>query len=235
MGLYVTQRAGRAPLVWTPADQGSPNRADSKQELISFCPAPDPPVCQSPACENMRIVCPSAPSGFNRLWRWQTKIRCFRCNNLYYHHGLELAELIAIWEAQKRRCYHCHETLDSPCDSARRKGDRWGRNIVIDHDHKICPKANHSCGKCRRGLTCNSCNQQDLSARTRCLWVLPKDEKLSRWLEFLGPEDRDRLRKALAVFPEQPARQGSRRRSRETPGCLSVMPLFDLDADSECA
>lgn len=233
MGLYVTQGSGRPSLSWTFADQGTPNRADSRQELLSFCPAPDPAACQSPACENARIVYPAAPSGFNRFWRWHTKRRCHRCQNLYYQHGLELAELIAIWEAQGRRCYHCHEALDSPCDPARRQGDKWGRKLVIDHDHKVCPKANHSCRECRRGLTCNSCNQQDLSARTRCLWNLPGESgELARWLESIGPEDRDRLRKALILFPEQPVRRVSRRSRGEQD---VIAPLFDLNADSECA
>lgn len=65
------------------------------------------------------------------------------------------------------------------------------------------------------------------------MWVPPKgDGDLARWLEFLGPADRDRLRQALTLFPEQPARRVPQRRppARQVQG--EVIPLFGLDADS---
>lgn len=72
-------------------------------------------------------------------------------------------------------------------------------------------------------------------------WVLPEGGDLRRWLEFVGPEDRDRLRQALTLFPEQPARRVTRRRSRDehalgkTPGRLFAVPLFEFDADDGTA
>jgi hypothetical protein len=62
------------------------------------------------------------------------------------------------------------------------------------------------------------------------MWVLPEESNnLARWLEFLGPEGRDRLRAGLTLFPEQPVRRVSRRtRLENAPG--EVAALFDLDA-----
>lgn len=63
------------------------------------------------------------------------------------------------------------------------------------------------------------------------MWLLPEGDDLTRWLEFLGPEDRDRLRKALTLFPEQPVRRVSgRRRDESAPGAAADAALFDLDA-----
>ena len=156
---------------------------------------------------------------------------CLRCQGLRTCHRLKLIELIAIWEAQDRRCYKCAKELPNPriiVGGARGKG----REAKIDHDHKICPKGSHSCERCRRGLACNACNTHVLSMRTSKstgFWIPPDStEDLRRWLEFIGPADRDRLRKALTLFPEQPARGVSRRKSRAPEGAGAA--LFDLDA-----
>ena len=56
--------------------------------------------------------------------------------------------------------------------------------------------------------------------------VIPdSSDGLVRWLEFIGAGERDRLRQALTLFPEQPVHRVSRRRS-SGPG--EVIPLFDL-------
>ena len=61
--------------------------------------------------------------------------------------------------------------------------------------------------------------------------VLPgSTDGLVRWLEFLGPKDRDLLRQALTLFPEQPVRRVSRGRSRGERGAGEVIPLFGVDA-----
>jgi Recombination endonuclease VII len=155
-----------------------------------------------------------------RNWYWIKRARCGRCQSLRSNHGLTLAELIDMRETQDRRCYYCQKELADP------RASRHGSS-EIDHDHKVCPKRNHSCERCRRGLACHDCNVQELSQRSAGLWVLPeKSDELVRWLEFLGPEGRDRLRAGLIQFPEQPARKASRRRSRaEEP----MGALFDLD------
>ena len=33
-----------------------------------------------------------------------------------------------------------------------------GQPLHVDHDHRCCPKAGKSCGKCVRGLLCRACN-----------------------------------------------------------------------------
>ncbi len=38
-------------------------------------------------------------------------------------------------------------------------GDQTDRNLHIDHDHKCCAPGKNTCGKCVRGVICNSCNQ----------------------------------------------------------------------------
>jgi len=193
----------------------------------------------------MRYIHPRKESRAGRIdlgrWTWLRLGVCRRCQSLRSHHGLELPELVALWEAQGRRCYRypdCPKLLadprqPSPERGASHKGEDGTWEIRIDHDHQICPKVQHSCERCRRGLACNACNCHDLAISSRVgLWVIPEqDRDLNSWLEFLGPEDRDRLRKALTLCPEQPARKGSRRQSRsESAPEEATAALFDLDA-----
>lgn len=180
----------------------------------------------------MRYVVPRRESRAGRAdlghWQWLRLGVCLRCQGLRSNHGLKLAELVAMWEAQGRQCYKCSKPLPDPRIIIAGVRGR-GRAAKIDHDHKICPNKGHSCERCRRGLACNACNCHDLAISSRVgLWVIPqKDEDLGTWLEFLGPDDRDRLRKALTLFPEQPARKVSRRQGSAPE---EVIPLFGLDS-----
>ena len=216
---------------WTPGNPGSPTRADSKQELLSSVPQPEPVPCPDPECDRVRYVQSQRRGrGQLRYWKWVAWPSCQRCHNLRFRHGLDLAGLLAIWEAQGRRCYRypeCQKVLEDP-----RVIVNGGRDARIDHDHGICPQVEHSCERCRRGLACNICNTHALSVRTTGFWVPPEGDDLVRWLEFLGPGDRDRLRQALTLFPEQPVRRVSRRQSRGEREPGEVIPLFDLGADS---
>lgn len=54
----------------------------------------------------------------------------------------------------------------------------------------------------------------------------PEGNDLRRWLEFLGPADRDRLRDALALFPGTGSGKSRRRSQSEA----EVIPLFDAAA-----
>lgn len=232
MAVYIIKSRGpRSRKVWTPGDPGQPSHADSKPELLAFCPAPEPIQCPTAGCGNM---CCSYPHSTYGRWQWLKLHRCRRCQELRNRHGLELAELVAMWEAQDRRCFRypeCPRMLPDPRIITATRGG--GRDAQIDHDHRICPQKSHSCERCRRGLACVACNTHSLSIRTTGLWVLPEKTKdLRLWLEFLGPEDRHRLRDVLGSFPDQPARSAPRRRSHsETPSHLYAVPLFDLDAD----
>lgn len=233
MVLYIAQGRGRgsSTKIWESGDCGQPNRADSKEELIAFCPEPDPAPCPAAGCDGLRYVMPKREPRAERAdhgrWQWLRMGLCLRCQHLRGGHGLTLAELVAMWESQDRQCINCRRTLPDPRIITSVRGG--GRDAHIDHDHRICPKQGHSCEKCRRGLVCVSCNTHPLALRTVGLWVLPEEaEKLARWLEFIGPEERDRLRAGLALFPDQSARKVSRRRSRGVDAV--VVPLFDLNA-----
>jgi hypothetical protein len=61
-------------------------------------------------------------------------------------HGLWPQDIARLREAQQDRCYLCGGPL--PVD---------GYMLAIDHDHRCCPPK-RSCGYCRRGLACHSCN-----------------------------------------------------------------------------
>lgn len=68
-----------------------------------------------------------------------------RTYRVLYRHGMRPEDWAAMWQAQDGRCYLCGDDLAE------------GKTHV-DHDHSHCPR-NRSCGICRRGLTCNRCNQ----------------------------------------------------------------------------
>lgn len=232
MSLYIVKGrgSGATRTIWIPGDPGQPNHADSKDELLAWSPRPGSRPCSNAECAHFSQVYPHAPYG---RWQWANGNFCRRCFDLRRYHGMELPELIALWEAQDRRCFQCSEMLTDPRLPSEGKGpSSYGPDgtwrIRIDHDHKICPtKRSHSCERCRRGLVCTPCNCHPLSIRSTGSWILPEsDDNLRRWLEFLGPGDRDRLRQALTLFPEQPICKPSRRRpdSSET-GAV----LFNLD------
>ena len=156
---------GRPAEIWTSSAFKLPVMADSKQELISFVSAPEDLPCLDKECSNMRKIYPHHIEG---RWRWTRQKWCLRCVQLRGRHKLELVDLIALWEAQDRRCYRypdCPKVLTDP----RFSRDGGGRSpdgtwmSRIDHDHKICPRKKHSCELCRRGLVCQGCNTWELA------------------------------------------------------------------------
>lgn len=63
-------------------------------------------------------------------------------------YGMTAKSFDALLAAQGGACGVCGTT-----DPGGRNG-QWH----IDHDHKCCPTPEKSCGKCVRGLLCQSCN-----------------------------------------------------------------------------
>lgn len=184
---------------WTPGSAGIPNVADSKEELRSLCPKPEPFPCRYEECDKPgQIFSKKQRSG---TWHWERTHTCGRCYALWVYHHLQLTDLVSMWKEQEKRCFQCNRFLADPRTANGRKSrDLNGvQKIRIDHDHKICPQKDHSCEKCRRGLVCQSCNINELSERSYAFWPLPEsDEEIRRWLDFIGPEERQRLHDHLA-------------------------------------
>lgn len=72
----------------------------------------------------------------------------FRGYELKSHYKLSLEQYNEMLAKQDGVCSICKTVPD---------GHR--RNMVVDHDHKCCPEKKKSCGKCIRGLICDTCNR----------------------------------------------------------------------------
>lgn len=194
MSLYISDGKGLRFRIWNPGDPGQPNGADSKQELLSACIRPDPYPCRMPECKRPGRVNPRRSNYNENHWGWNRDRTCNTCQNLHSCHGLYLTELVTIWEEQEHRCFRCCKILSDPRDPVRQE------KLNIDHDHTICPKMYHSCKRCRRGLACMRCNSYSLAIMTpEGFRMLPQNsDTLQEWLEFIGPDERERLYGALS-------------------------------------
>ena len=65
---------------------------------------------------------------------------------IYYksHYHLTLEKYTQMLEDQDGKCAICKQKTE--------------KSLHIDHDHSCCPERGKSCGKCIRGLLCDSCN-----------------------------------------------------------------------------
>ena len=61
--------------------------------------------------------------------------------------GITVDQYLEMLAAQDGRCAWCE-----------RRPYKGGKRLQVDHDHQCCPGRN-SCGKCVRGLVCQTCNQ----------------------------------------------------------------------------
>jgi len=70
---------------------------------------------------------------------------------IHYRYGLTPFQFYEIWQDQEGRCKLCGFLGQLPFE--------WTREtrLVVDHDHTCCP-GKMSCGKCLRGLLCETCN-----------------------------------------------------------------------------
>lgn len=89
--------------------------------------------------------------GDKKSWT-KIKSNCIECcrrtrkkNEFRVKYGITLEIYQKMLESQDFSCAICKTKLE----------DR--KDIRIDHDHNCC-KGEFSCGKCIRGLLCNSCN-----------------------------------------------------------------------------
>lgn len=72
-------------------------------------------------------------------------------NLIHARYGLTPFQFYALWQNQKGRCKLCgmQGVLPAKWDKATK--------LVVDHDHSCCP-GRETCGKCIRGLICDTCN-----------------------------------------------------------------------------
>jgi hypothetical protein len=67
------------------------------------------------------------------------------------HFGMTRKDYDALLVSQGGVCRICGEP-----ETRERNGKPLA--LSIDHDHACCPEPSRSCGRCVRGLLCNSCN-----------------------------------------------------------------------------
>lgn len=53
-------------------------------------------------------------------------------------------------------CEVCGTDILTPTHDSRTARD--SAQLVVDHDHRCCPRGHYSCGNCVRGLLCSRCN-----------------------------------------------------------------------------
>lgn len=80
------------------------------------------------------------PTGLNK--KASGCIECTRKNNMKRMYNLTTEDYDRLSKAQKGLCALCPEA----------------GTLSLDHDHACCPGSSNSCGKCIRGLLCQTCN-----------------------------------------------------------------------------
>lgn len=97
----------------------------------------------------------------NRQWRVDNYEKHRRLNHGYRlraSYGISQEERDSLVAQQGGRCAICN---------------RVPKRLVVDHDHTCCP-GRETCGECRRGLLCDTCNArlpyvEDDDIRTACV------------------------------------------------------------------
>lgn len=82
----------------------------------------------------------------SRKWRTDNKDHV-KENKLLYSFKMTLAQYNDLLKAQDYKCANCPK-----------HASELTRALAVDHDRTCCP-GRRSCGKCVRGLLCDSCNR----------------------------------------------------------------------------
>jgi hypothetical protein len=91
----------------------------------------------------------------NEVSRWSHPYRCNDCQSwvkrdtyLKRNYGINTKKYEEMLEQSNGGCYICGKT----------KEQNKERYLSVDHDHSCC-KERQSCGKCVRGILCDTCNR----------------------------------------------------------------------------
>lgn len=133
------------------------SKCSVEKDLDSFCNdknRKDGKYPQCKDCKNEGERATSKERNQKRYYENREEILAYRKRhyaenkNYYYQrqYGISLGEYDAMLESQDYKCRICAKTEEEN-----------GKALAIDHDHKCC-SGRKSCGKCVRGLLCNSCN-----------------------------------------------------------------------------
>jgi hypothetical protein len=65
-------------------------------------------------------------------------------------YGIDPEFYAALLQYQGGKCYICRRATD--------RSEGGSKSLAVDHDHSCCADTK-SCGRCVRGLLCNTCNR----------------------------------------------------------------------------
>jgi hypothetical protein len=114
-------------------------------------------------CKKWKKNNPEKMATMNREWNINNRGKRNQLNNewrkahpeyrpdylLGYNYNITIEDYARMLDAQNRLCATC----EAPEPNTGRL-----KRFCVDHDHSCCA-GNKSCGKCIRGLICNSCNR----------------------------------------------------------------------------
>lgn len=101
-------------------------------------------------CSRCKIIFP-----IEEVNNWSHPNRCKECQAwvkrdtyLKRTYGIDTKKYEQMLEISNGGCYICGKTKDQN-----------GQHLSVDHDHSCCNKNRGCCGKCVRGILCDTCNR----------------------------------------------------------------------------